>query len=445
MTLRQIAEKYGLRIKAFLAQVATAIRSHQVEVDDPAEMFEPEETWQWGILVYPWAKHSAQQLPDEALDIWLKLVSYKDEDRLMVDIVCDLITVGGGGVEEFDTGQGLMPADDRMFLEETIRYFEQPATIRKVVKSALKYIAEARQKPPSGPHEWSPRWQRRPSMGAAAKAKAAPIRINLVEHPEWKKRWEPGNAYISQASDLASEYVAGIDRDTLRGLVETLAKDIFHKDSQSGPQDWTPRNVLGPEDLDLITEKLQEDSSMLEATYSPLIDAATWMYESALMPDDGDAHAALESALEKFEKEKRYSLDWDLWEPLLATGVDAQDILHKLFGRSVVYERHQGQYDRNLVFHLELSGAPNELLKLVPRKDQAGVMRAVKDEWKDLVKSFIPYFFRALDKQMQDIDLSNRINWKSAWRTVLADRDNGPYQTEMLKFIREQRRKGSSA
>ena len=72
-------------------------------------------------------------------------------------------------------------------------------------------------------------------------------------------------------------------------------------------------------------------------------------------------------------------------------------------------------------------------------------MKAVASEWKDLSKAFVPYFFRALDKQMEDLDLSNRIDWKKTWEPMLKGLDRAPIQKEMVEYVREARRKGATA
>lgn len=442
MTLKQLSEKYNSRILAVLGQVAEILRGHKVDVGDQEAVFDPPDTWQWGIIAYPWGRgFPLHELPDDALDIWFRLIPFRENRRLFVDPVIDLVTVGGNGVADFD--YAFMLSSNAGEFEEAIRHYEKPETIRQIADRALEYILEARKVAPAGPREWSPR--NRPSMGAPAKPKYKPFAVNLVDEPEWKKRWEPGNEYMSQASDMGYTYFSDMDRDKLRGLIETLAGDLYDPEAESGPLEWSPRKVLSSDDLDLIVKQLGEDHSALESTFSAIIDPATYMFENALGPRDSDASDALRIAKEKFEHEKRYELDWELWDPLIATGITAAGILKEMFGPAVQYDRKQGYYDRHLVFDLRESDAPRMLLELMPKKDRAWATRAVEADWKGLAKSFTPYYIRELGRQMEDLDLSNRIDWRREWEQYLKTLDKAPIQKEMLEFVRDQRRKGATA
>lgn len=444
MTLEKIVEKYGPRIMQVLANLAAVLRAHKIQVDDPAEMFDPPDTYQWGILAYPWAKSEpGGQLPNDALDIWFKITPFRDEEVLYVDFSIDLSSVGGSGVWDFDSGD-LAPIDDRAEVQIKMQRFELPEMLRQVAQKAIAYITEARKTPPSGPREWSPR-RGAPSMGAAAKERPALIEVKLVDRPEWKARWEPGNEYLSQASDHAFEYYSDMDRDKLRGLLEEIAGEIYDRETESGPLEWSPRNVLGPDDMDLLVKQLQEDHSRLEGLFTAIIDPATWMFEEALMPSDSDIQGALSNAKDKFEDIYRYNIDWELWNPLLETGLTAKGILSELMGPAVHYERNQGAYDRFIIFDRSLAQAPTELLRLTPKKDRRAVNHQLNAEWKGLVEPLMKLFWKEIDKEMSDIDLSNRIDWKKNWKAAEKGRDLAALRREMLEFVREARKKGTVA
>jgi hypothetical protein len=121
---------------------------------------------------------------------------------------------------------------------------------------------------------------------------------------------------------------------------------------------------------------------------------------------------------------------------------DPEGILRNMFGPAVHYDRDQGAYDRYLVFDLGQSGAPGELLKHRPRKDHDWAVRAMNAEWKDLANIFMRTFFSVLEKEMKDIELSNRIEWKQTWQSALKSADLKGIRKELLDYSRAARRAG---
>lgn len=441
MSIRRVADIARPRVMGFLNNLRAVLRGKSLDVLEPVELAEPESnTWQWGIVVHLWPTPPSE-LPWDSLDVWVLLPNYADERIRMVDLAVQLATVEGTSISDHEVDEhGLSDTNDLTFIEEKLRALESPELLRKVANEVLEYVEKNRRNPkrPPAPKEWNPRWKR-PGLGAAAAPKFPPIRINLVERPEWKERWEPGGAHMSQASDLGWEYVRNFNDEDLELLILGLAGPLYHRKAETGPKAWTPRDSLNDDDIERIVEGIKAQDRTLEATLQQIVDAATWMYEDALAPRDGDIRSALETAKGKFELERRYDLDWDLWDPLLETGMTPEGILHEMFGPAVHYDRDQGAYDRHLVFDVGLSGAPAELLKLRAPKDRAYAVRELNAEWKNLAAIFIRAFFRELEKEMEEFDLDNRIEWEQTWRSVLKSADLKSVRRELLDYARSAR------
>lgn len=445
MSVRNVAELAAPHAMRFLRNLAAILRAKDLDVAGPYEMSEAEsDTWQWGIVVNLWPQPPGGDLPHDSLDVWVLLPHFKDEPAPMVDLAVQLATVEGTviadhGVDEEDMAR----STDRAFVEEKLRALGDPELLREVANEVLKYAKDARGKPGAlKPKEWSPRW-RKPNLGASAAPVYPPIRVNLVERPEWKKRWEPGDEYLSQASDLAWEYFRSIG--DFEDLIEDLAGDLFRPKAEAGPKAWTPRGTLNSDDIERIAEGIRSQDPSLESTRQIILDAATSMYEDALGPRDEDIRAALEKTRDLFEEKWRYELDWDLWDPLLETGITAQGILHEMMFPAVHYDRDQGAYDRFVVFDEGLSQAPVELLKLIPPAEHAAAVRAIGGEWKDLATSFMGYFFPVLEKEMADIDVQNRIEWKPNWKAALKSGNLKDIRKELVDYAREARQREGGA
>lgn len=444
MSVRKVADTARPRAMAFLGNLAAILKAKGLDVAPPAEMAEPESnTWQWGIIVHLWPTPPGE-LPPDSLDVWVLLPHFNYGNEHMVDFTVQLGTVEGTEIANYGVDEAEMAmSDDRLFIEEKLRALESPEMLRKAANRVLKYVDDTRKIPRKlPPKEWSPRW-RKPRMGVAGAPRFRPIRINLVERPEWKKRWEPGDVYLSQASDLAWEYFRSIG--DFEDLIEDLAGDLYRPKAETGPKAWTPRGTFNSDDIERIAEGIRSQDPSLESTRQIILDAATAMYEDALGPRDEDIRAALDKTRDLLEEKWRYELDWDLWDPLMATGITAKGILTEMMFPAVHYDRDQGAYDRFVVFDQELSQAPKELLALIPPEEHAAVARALGAEWKDLSNRFMGYFFQVLEKEMADIDVQNRTEWKPNWKAALKSGNLKEIRKELLDFAREVRQREGGA
>lgn len=277
-------------------------------------------------------------------------------------------------------------------------------------------------------------------------------KINLVQQPGWKP-WDPGGEIAEKAFDLTTEFMRGMKaEDEYYSLVLGMVGDLLKPRAESGPQEWSPRGQILNDDVRLIAHGLQERKPGLELTLEVIEMAATWMYETALMPSDRDTRDALldakHAALENFdlgEMPDPWDLGYDnLWAPLLETGNTLSGILSEMMGTGIFYLHNEGQYDRFLEFDLNNSNSPTMLLEEIPRKDWGWVIRAIAEEWKRLSERIVEQVFLILTKDMKNIDVSNRTSWRESWKTTLKATDLSGARKEMLEYIRDIRKQEGS-
>lgn len=448
MIAEEIAERYGARIKALLDTIRSILKGKGITADAAAEFFGPAgSSYAWGVRVHPFGK-----IPqNETLNIYFLILQYpgKMGAGFPVSFEIDLITSEDKFFGQFDSGLGAVDSTNEAALEAKLLYFEVPLVLRSIANRAMEYVAKVRSSAGPGPHEWVPGWDR-PTMGASRQwPKLAVIEKNIVEQPGWKEVWEPGNVHMSRASDLAADHVRDFDLDFRKALLHELAGDIYDPTAESGPQDWSPRAVISPADVDAILEGMEQSDSKLEAVQGLILDTATWMYEEALTPNDGDIRAALDKAKDTYEEKNRFSIDYDLWEPLMSKDpeVTGRLILHDLL-TGIRYTRKQGQYDRYLVFDLnEVKGAWM-LLGEIPVKDRRAMARALDGDWSTLADGFTKWFLSALQQEMESEDISNRIDWRKAWfaaRPKDGSKEQDAIQQAMMAYAREARKSGTSS
>lgn len=269
------------------------------------------------------------------------------------------------------------------------------------------------------------------------------VKVNLVDQPGWKP-WDPGGRIGELAYKEAWQYMGRLGSDSI-SLLQDLAGNLYKPLVRGGPHEWSPRDQLTSEDLDLISMGLQKGH--LGLVRQAITDAADWMYQEALTPQDGDCRYAVDKA--EMVLEENFNLDEELWASILEpVSGRCTAIIRSLVHPSVQYERKEGHYDRFLEFDLNQSPAPRLLLEKTPLKDRRAVFEAILEEWKRLSQMYIEEWFAALTNIMQNImqnvDPSNRTHWVKHWKATLLSVDMPSIRREMLDYVREARKQGGS-
>jgi hypothetical protein len=278
-------------------------------------------------------------------------------------------------------------------------------------------------------------------------ARLKTIRINLVEEKGWKPYDSAGDIMI-WASDNAHEELSRMDRDDCRGLVEDLIGG--RKLVQTGPKEWSPRGItVSDEDLDAICDGIDNVVPELESTQQAILDALTWSWEVAFTPSDSDIEHAVELAKE--EMPDHFDPDDELWEPLLEAPKNAWGaslIVTHLVG-PVIDEREENHYERYIKFDINGTAPVLELLKAVrrdPERTVEGTIRYLEQELASLSASFVSVFFSKLQRVREDVDVSNRTDFRKQWKSMLSDVDrmNG-VRSEIAAFVRGQKGRSEGA
>jgi hypothetical protein len=279
-------------------------------------------------------------------------------------------------------------------------------------------------------------------------------KVNLVEQPGWAP-WDPAGDIAEKAFLMTSEFMEGMkEAAEYNLLVEEMAGDLYKPKAPSGPQEWTPRYQLTGDDIEVLSKGLLEADPALELTRQLIVDAATWMYEAALIPSDTDARDALidakravEETFDLGEMPDPWELGYDnLWAPLLTTGITLNGILSEMMGMGISYVREEGHYDRFLEFDLNKASSPSMLLEEghVPKEDRNWVIRSIEFDWKRLAGQIVDKFFQILSKDMKGRDPDNRTSWRFSWKAALKTADLTPIRKEMLDYVRDVRKREGS-
>jgi hypothetical protein len=176
------------------------------------------------------------------------------------------------------------------------------------------------------------------------------------------------------------------------------------------------------------------------------MDAMTWMYEAAYMPQKGDVQDAMTQAARYLEDD--YELYEDLWQPVLLLyegrrgpkewsprkRYQAAKIIESLLDH-VTLEQEEGHYDQYLVFDFRNAPVVHELLSRSPWTEEK-LVHDLQREFKVLQEQYLSKFFYALEKEMEDVDITNRTNWRKAWRSMLESGVAPGVQKEMAEAIR---------
>ena len=240
-----------------------------------------------------------------------------------------------------------------------------------------------------------------------------PIEVNLTDAGEWEA-WDPAGQITDWASENAYDSFHATGAQECRSWLE----DVIATGGVS-IKDWSPKRfVITEEDADRVCSALMEKGASddnLESLFQLIIDALTWMYEAAYTPEDGDLEWALEQAQEKAVDS--VELDEDVWAPL---GLSDEKILKEIV-QAVRYERQQDHYDRFLRFYPSQIDSVMRLLGALsggegyPDLTQDEYLDALRYDLKSVFEDVFSYFWEALGKDMDQVDVFNRTDWEANW------------------------------
>jgi hypothetical protein len=274
------------------------------------------------------------------------------------------------------------------------------------------------------------------------------VKINLVEDKRWKS-YDPAES--DWAQDAAWEDFSNMKAEDFYELIQDLS---FKKNEKGKP----PRRNLTSEEIEWLAKQVKR-SSKLEETKQAITDALGWMYEEAAMPSDGDIKDALELA--KGTVAMEFDLGEDLWAPVIELESERRwpqapqrrgpkewrpprkagekavirMVIEELMTR-VDYDRKEGWYDRYLVFDFRGAQAVHNLLSRSEWTAEQIVPR-LQEEFKGLMNDVVANTFFFLKKIMDDIDVSNRTDWRKAWKSMLSSGIATSVQKEMYAALKE--------
>lgn len=261
----------------------------------------------------------------------------------------------------------------------------------------------------------------------------APIKVNLVESSYWKDKWEGAQ----WASDSGWEEFRQMDEDTLKGLIDEIAS-VPPKGKRKSKLDFSS------EELEYLARQLSEQNEKLETTRQMITDAATWMYEAAVVPHDGDIEEAMEKAREDFLEE---TFSEDLWEPVYSGYVrkgpmewsprkkyEAAEILGQL-AKQIQFKHKKGHLDRYLIFDFWDAPIVQELFSKYRGSPEA--YRRLKADFERLADRYVKITLYRLDKITEDINVENRTDWRAAWKSMLASGEAPAAQRGMVQVLRD--------
>ncbi len=273
-----------------------------------------------------------------------------------------------------------------------------------------------------------------------------PIEVNLLEEKEWSPYDAAGNA-MEWASDNAYEaFRASRIEDCqvwLDDVITVGARSI---------KDWSPKRgaVITEDEATLVCTALMEEATVpddLEPFFQLILDAMTWMYEAAYLPQEVDLESALEVAQERAVDS--FSLDEGVWEPL---GWSDEKILKEIV-EAVRYSRLEGHGDRFLKFYpsqidavMKLLGALDSL-KLDPDITEDEYLGSLGYDLTSIFDDVLLFFWDALRKEMERGDVFNRTDWRANWTNgILQDKEQVKFATQGIRrFVTEARKEEADA
>lgn len=265
-------------------------------------------------------------------------------------------------------------------------------------------------------------------------------KVNLVEAPTWREHWDPGGKIMDYASDHAYEEFHNTPAEDLEKSVDDLA--TYRTKGRKALRKFSS------EEIEWISKRVKARDPRVEAASQAIVDALQWMYESAYMPHKADIEDAMEKARESVIN--NFSLNLDLWEPVLTLAqrrhgpkewsprkrFEEREVLSDLL-KHVQLEQKEGHYDRFLVFDFRNSQMVKDLLSRSTWAEIDLVYALQTIEFMAIYNDYVIDFFSELKKAMQGVDISNRTNWKAAWRSMLESGVAPGVQKEMAAALKE--------
>lgn len=263
-----------------------------------------------------------------------------------------------------------------------------------------------------------------------------PVRVNLVEQEGWKK-WDPAHIDLDWILNAAFEDFRHMDESTLEGLVDDLWS------SSPGKGKRKPRRQLMSEELEYLAGQLKDYNETLEPVQRAIVDAAQWMYELASIPVEHDIRESMEKAAEEFKSNPE--MTDDLWGPILhqrdseegpkgwfpgKRDLITEEQLVDQLTKEITFDRNKGAWDRYIVFDFWSAPAVFRLLKKHPDFDYR-----VHREFEHIRSGYLSDFFKALEKEMEGVDVNNRTDWDKNWKSMLSDPSVVSEAQEAIKMV----------
>lgn len=270
-----------------------------------------------------------------------------------------------------------------------------------------------------------------------------PVRINLVEHEEWKP-YDSSEKLGDFAFHAAAENIGAMGKKD----VIDLAEDVL-----STGRKWS-RSLTGEEE-EAIWHAFDTNQEVMQPFNQFIMDAMTWDYEQAAVPRDSDIEYAIERAIDALAEEDFIS-GYDALEEgehLLGYYKSKNKFIKDILKDSVRLEREEGHYDRFLVYDppskafLERLKQAQGLFFPVGVLEWAPSISLIKNqafvyELQDLIKSMkdnvVEETFTQLKKIMDDVDYGNRGDFFGIWRERLKDKSEVKAAKDaLLKVLRD--------
>lgn len=264
-------------------------------------------------------------------------------------------------------------------------------------------------------------------------------KINLVEEPTWKEHWDPADKIGNYASDNAYEEFSHMSALDLEQHVDEIA--TYRTKGKKAPRKFSP------EEIRWIAKRVKAQDTRVEAVNYAILDALTWMYEAAYMPEKDDIETAMERAADNVLG--NFSLNLDLWEPVLLLNqqrrgpkewsprkrLEEGGIVKDLL-EHVEFEQEEGHYDRFLVFDFRSSQVAKDLLSR-STWSEIDLVYSLRIEFDALRNDYVIDFFHALNRIMDKVDIGNRTDWRLSWKAMLSSGGTPGIQREMAAAVKE--------
>ena len=275
-----------------------------------------------------------------------------------------------------------------------------------------------------------------------------PLRINISEEEVWEpydsSKAVGGNDVLGWASDNAWDDWRQIGRECLDIIRDLVAAYVPKSKAKK----------ISEVDIRRICEAIKEDSADFQEIRQAFVDAATWAWEEAYTPSDGDLEEALENAVSEMIGDAMLPSYWSRllnlnvqgpkdWSPLRS--FTEADLLREIEA-GISFEHEQNYFDRFVVF--DVMDGP--VMKYLRRKVRSGglldedgdpVRVSTEDfetDVKDLlVDDVINKLDRHLQKVMEHVEPWQRVNFHKHWKDVLADKSRAKgVEEEILDWLK---------